>query len=103
MNRKEIENMSGIKARDIDPDLSGREFLALTRQGPVFYRVTVEQFVVDNMALRRRAGLEQMVGNSAIADALGPDEDIAKRIECVRKFVGMNDAMNLPVMALIGE
>jgi hypothetical protein len=45
---------------------------------PLFYRLTVEQFGVKLDAVRRQAGLEMMLGGHvAIAQAMGPDEDMA--------------------------
>lgn len=41
-----------------------------------FYRVTVEQHGILLDAVKRHAGLEQLVGSPAIAAALGPDEDM---------------------------
>lgn len=45
-----------------------------------FYRLTVERFVVMTNAVKRQHALEQYMGNAAIAAALSPDEDMAKRI-----------------------
>jgi hypothetical protein len=48
---------------------------------PIFYRATVETFCPDVGAIQRQVGLEQMLGGHAgLAAAMGPDEDIAKRI-----------------------
>lgn len=45
---------------------------------PLFYRVTVERFGVKLDAVRRQAGLEMMLGGHVrIAQAMGPDEDMA--------------------------
>lgn len=42
-----------------------------------FYRVEVEQLVLDQPAIQRQHGLEMMLGDAALASALGPDEDLA--------------------------
>lgn len=41
-----------------------------------FYRVKVQQFILDLGACRRAAGLEMMMGG-ALAAAMGPDEALA--------------------------
>ena len=44
----------------------------------VFYRIHVEQFVLDGKAIMRQHGLEQMMGgNAALAQIMGPNEPIA--------------------------
>ena len=50
----------------------------LERGVPLFYRLTLERFGVRLDAVRRQAGLEMMLGGQvAIAQAMGPDEDMA--------------------------
>lgn len=44
---------------------------------PFFYRVSIETFGVDFAAMRRYDGLAMMMGSTALANAMGPDEDIA--------------------------
>ena len=45
---------------------------------PLFYRLTLERFGVKLDAVRRQGGLEMMLGGHVhIAQALGPDEDMA--------------------------
>lgn len=46
----------------------------------LFYKVTVERYMIDSAALRRQGGLEMMLGHSGIAQAMGPDEDLAKAV-----------------------
>lgn len=99
--RDEIKNLPGLKAREIGKTVTGAGIAA---QGPIFYRVTVEQCGLDRDAIQRQAGLEMMVGNAAIAAVLGPDEDIAKILSKHVVFVGMQDFMSLPLCAcLSGE
>ena len=45
---------------------------------PLFWRVTVQRFVVDMGAVRRQSGLEMMLGSVALAVAMGPNDDLAK-------------------------
>lgn len=45
---------------------------------PLFYRITLERFGIRLNAVRRQIGLEMMLGGHvAIAQAMGPDEDMA--------------------------
>lgn len=93
---KEWRDLPGLKAREIGKTVTGEGVAA---QGPIFYRVTVEQCGLDRAAIQRQAGLEMMVGNAAIAHALGPNDDIAKIISRHVVFVGMQDFMTLPLCA----
>lgn len=48
---------------------------------PIFYRVSVEQYMVDLAAVQRQSGLTSLLGGSAeLALAMGADEDIARRV-----------------------
>jgi len=54
---------------------------------PIFYRVRVEQLVVDIGAVQRRHGLEQFFGGGGVgaelAQAMGADEPIAKPLSSI--------------------
>jgi hypothetical protein len=97
-----LKELPGLKASEIGKTVTGR---GVAEQGPIFYRVTVEQCGLDRDAIQRQAGLEMMVGNAAIASVLGPNEDIAKILSKHVVFVGMQDFMTLPLCAClsIGE
>jgi len=43
----------------------------------LFWRVTVERFGVDLRAVKRQDGLAAYMGSSALAAAMGTDEDMA--------------------------
>ena len=44
---------------------------------PVFYRLTLARYGVDGKAMQRQTGLEMMMGGCvALAQVLGPDEDM---------------------------
>lgn len=43
---------------------------------PMFWRVRIERHGIDGNAMRRQIGLEMMLGSVAIAQAMGPDEDM---------------------------
>ena len=47
---------------------------------PVFYKVTVERFGLDALAIRRQAGLEAFLGSPAIASVMGENADLATPI-----------------------
>jgi hypothetical protein len=100
MTMREIDQMPGLKASQIGKTIHGQ---GVASQGPVFYRVTVEQCVLDTSAIRRQAGLEAVVGSGALAAALGPDEDMAKIVQRWVSFVGMQDMLDtsLPLAVLI--
>jgi hypothetical protein len=101
MMNDEIRNLPGLKAREIGKTIRGE---GVGAQGPIFYRVTVEQCALDWSAITRRAGLEMMLGSPAIASVMGLDEDVAKILSKHVTFVGMQDFMDLPLCAcLSGE
>lgn len=51
---------------------------------PIFYRVRIQQYVVDLAAVQRQAGLGAML-NPQLAMVMGADEDMAKMMdECER-------------------
>lgn len=80
--------LPGLKARDITKTLSGK---GIGAEGPVFYRVSIETCCLDPNAIRRLAGLEALVGNAAVAQALSPDEDLAKIIHRTVSFALVTD------------
>lgn len=43
-----------------------------------YYVIEISRTIVDATAIQRRHGLGMMLGNEAIARALGPDEDLMK-------------------------
>ncbi len=48
---------------------------------PLFFRVTVERFAVNLGVLRRQAGLAQAMGSRQLAAIMGPDDDVATRMQ----------------------
>lgn len=44
---------------------------------PLFYRVTIERFGMKMDAVRRQHGMELLMGNVALAQVMGPNEDMA--------------------------
>jgi hypothetical protein len=50
----------------------------MAASGVHFYRVTVQQHILNTRAIQRAAGLEMMVG--PLASVLGPDEDLAAKV-----------------------
>ena len=45
---------------------------------PLFWRVSVERFGIDMSKVRRQDGLGAFLGNTALARAMGPDEDLTQ-------------------------
>lgn len=43
---------------------------------PLFWIVRIERHRIDMGAVRRQTGLAMMLGNAAIAEVMGPDEDM---------------------------
>lgn len=52
-------------------------------RSPLFYRIKIDHMMMDLKAVQRAQGLEMMMGGgvegSVIANAMGPDEDLAFR------------------------
>jgi hypothetical protein len=96
----ELAALPGLKAHEIGKTIKGE---GVGAQGPIFYRVTVEQCALDRSAITRQAGLEMMVGSPAIAAVLGPNEDVAKILSKHVTFVGMQDFMELPLCACLTD
>ncbi len=78
--------MVAMKAAEIQPcALCGKGVMATGL--PLFWRVTCERLGVDRRAVEQVAGLELLVGNVAIARALGPDPDIAAPLGAPRSVL----------------
>jgi hypothetical protein len=76
------DDLPGIKERD----LSALGRCAICKKpalsagvGPMFYRLRVERCIWNLPAIQRQAGLAmQLGGAAALAQIMGPDEDMAK-------------------------
>ncbi len=97
---------------DIDklPGLTREELAVAIKagcKGPVFYRVTVESIALNGPALQREQGLMQILGglggSAALASAFSPDQHLAKIVDTSTRFVSIDDAMTLPVAALLED
>ena len=77
----------GIKENQLramaDCDLCGE---AVGKSGIFFYRVQVDQVIMNGPAINRQAGLGMMTA-PALAMVMGPDEDMAHRIPGEEKTV----------------
>ncbi len=72
-------------------------------QSPVFYRVKLDNMVIDVAAVQKAHGMEMMMGgNAALAQIMGPNEDIAVEMDSVTKLVCLDCAVSTPIMALSG-
>ncbi len=83
MTDSTLKNLPGIKEDELiklgNCKICGMKLLA--GKTPLFYRVRVERAGLDSSAISRRAGLEMMLGSSALAHHMGPHEDLAKIID----------------------
>jgi hypothetical protein len=52
---------------------------------PIFYVLTLERYAMDLSAVVRQSALETMVGSVVVAQALGPNEDLAKPLMIPRR------------------
>lgn len=77
----------GIKERELR-DMAQCHFcnVAVGRSGIFFYRVKVDQVVMDPASLARHSGLEALT-SPVLASILGPGEDLAHRIVGEEKTV----------------
>ena len=90
----------GLKRKDIDKcKLCERGVAA---GGLVFYRVKVEQFGLDHMAIMQQHGLElQLGGNAALAQVMGPDNDLARSLSDEFKVCICGECMGTRLAALM--
>lgn len=72
-----VEHQGSLKPRDLKPcGLCGKGLMHA--HAVVFYKVTVQQFVIDMNAVRELAGMELMLGKAApLAEILGSVNEIA--------------------------
>jgi hypothetical protein len=70
--------MEGVfKQKDIQPCAICSKGLMHSGM-PLFYRLRIERFGLDGKAVSRQAGLEHLLGGSALlANVMGPDENMA--------------------------
>jgi len=74
-----------------------------TKNAPIFYRVTIEQFAADASAIKRQIGLGMAMGSAALASVMGADEDMAKSFGTVAGNVCLKCSMEIPVAAISEE
>jgi hypothetical protein len=74
---RNLRNLPGLKQEELTKCILCDKGV-MHSGNPIFFRITIEQFVVDVQAARRVHGMEQLTGNPEIARILGPSEDIAK-------------------------
>lgn len=94
----DIAALPGIKESDLRPcHFCGQPL------GIFFYRIALEQAVVDTKAAQRQVGLGMMLGSAGLASVMGPNDDIAKIISTSRHLVCADCAVTLPIIAAHGE
>jgi hypothetical protein len=90
MNEIDIDKLPGLKRKEIEKCAVCLEGVAHNRQ-ITFYRVTVERFILDHLAIQRTHGLEQFFGGGSagalMANVMGTDEDLAKQICPASSFI----------------
>lgn len=80
--RKLLDQLPGLK----EDELRALAICSNCRQpighaGPMFWKLTAEQYGVDLNAVKRQDGLGAFLGGHALlARVMGPNEDMAKRI-----------------------
>lgn len=85
--------MEPIRAYDLTKCRVCQE--GLLKGGPAFYRVTLEQHIVDRQGMQRALGLEQMLmGNGQIAKAMGGNPPVTHQIFESSVLVCATCAMN---------
>src|SRR5699024_4979338 len=68
---------------------------------PLFFRISVEEHNVDLNAVQRQAGLEVALGSPDLAQIMGPDADISKKIsEQQGLIVCFECASKMPLFAI---
>jgi len=77
------DDMPGLKERDVERlgpcAVCGKSLIGGGRL-PLFYVVRISRAGFDLPAINRRVALGALLQSSALAQAMGPDEDIAKII-----------------------
>lgn len=77
--RLKPEHHGGLKAEELRQSgpcgICGRGLMA--DRCITFYRLTVQQFVIDVNAVRRSVGLAMTLGSGDLARVMGPDEYLA--------------------------
>lgn len=70
----------GIKRKDLKMcACCGRGMMACG--AAIFWRINIEMFAVNVRAVQRQHGLEMMLGSPALANVMGPDDDLAVRVD----------------------
>lgn len=70
----------------------------------IFYIVEVKQCILDLRAIARQNGLEMMLGgNAAIANAMGPNEDLAKEMFAEEKWICFDCSLKNTMVAVLAE
>jgi len=68
---------------------------------PIFFRVKVERLGLDLAAVNQRQGLDLMIG-PALAEVMGPDEDLAQVMTTRSGLVCMQCATDHKIYCLAG-
>lgn len=86
--RQIVDAMPGLKANDIRAIAQCATCKRpIGKGGPMFFRVRIEQLVVNVDAVERQMGLARYLGSEQLAEVLGTNPDFAKIID--RAHVGV--------------
>ena len=99
----DIEQQPGMKQGEFQKCAICHEGVA--NKGITFYRVRMERFILDPRAIQRQHGLEMMLGSPELAFHMGPQDDIAKRIDDPHVFLVCENCacMKEMTLALVSE
>lgn len=77
---KNVDDIPGLKEDELvklgNCQICGKKMLE--GGGPTFYKVRLERAIWSPGAIQRRVGLELQLGSGALAQVMGPSEDLAK-------------------------
>lgn len=89
--RHKMSDMPGLKYKELAGfgpcPLCRKPLLDPDKNSATFYVISVSRAMHDQHAIRRAIGLELQLGSPAIAQAMGPDEDLAKIFDGPKKVV----------------
>ena len=66
---------------------------------PLFWTATLIRWGIDGNAVRRSAGLAMAIGNAALSQIMGPDEEMAQEIE--HEEITLCEECSIPLMGIL--
>lgn len=68
---------------------------------PIFYRVTVEQILIDPMAANQVLGLNIMFGGGALTEAMAPNDDVTYPLQTNTVALCQECATTIPLAEIL--